>query len=337
MRSLITLDPGSSVPKYQQIVNSILQAIDANRLKIGDKLPSVNEVSLLTGLANKTVVQAFDQLKQIGVVSSVQYKGYFVSSSNTQSKHNIFLLFNSLTAYKEYIYESIKESLSSKGVVDIFFHHNDSRIFNNLIEQSAGKYTEYIIMPIDDPAKNESLQKLPQDKIYIIDLGYKDLGATYPSVCQYFDQDIYDALSAGLARARKYKKLVLVLGPSPSKRLLEDIKTGFTKFCRENEFPYEIILEVKNRIPLAGELYIVLNDQDLVQLVKKTSELALQLGTDVGVLSYNDTPFKEITANGIATISTDFTYMGKEIIRLILTRSREQIRNPSYLISRNSF
>jgi DNA-binding transcriptional regulator YhcF (GntR family) len=335
--TFINLDPTSSVPKYQQIVNSIIHAIDSDRLKIGDKLPSVNEVSMLTGLANKTVVQAFDQLKQIGVVSSVQYKGYFVSSSNTQSKHNIFLLFNSLTAYKEHIYESIQESLNNQGVVDIFFHHNDEKVFNTLIEQSIGKYTEYIIMPIDDPAKNESLQKLPQDKIYILDLGYKDLGAKYPSVCQYFDEDIYHALSEGLARARKYKKLILVLGPSTSKRLLENIKTGFTKFCRENEFEWEVILRVKNREPRAGELYILLNDQDLVQLVKKVSERALTLGTDVGILSYNETPIKEITANGIATISTDFTKMGKEIIRLILTKSREQTKNPSFLISRNSF
>jgi DNA-binding transcriptional regulator YhcF (GntR family) len=335
--TFINLDPTSRVPKYQQIVNSIITAIDENQLKIGDKLPSVNEVSEYTGLANKTVVQAFDQLKQIGVVSSVQYKGYFVSSSNTQSKHNIFLLFNSLTAYKEQIYESIKESLSNKGVVDIFFHHNDMEIFNTLIEQSAGKYTEYIIMPIDDPAKNEALQKLPQDKIYIIDLGYQDLGARYPSVCQYFDEDIYNALHEGRERAKKYQKLILVLGPSTSKRLLHNIQTGFVKFCRENEFEWEVILQVKNRKPVAGELYILLHDNDLVQLVKEVFTLGLNLGTNIGILSYNEIPFKEITANGIATISTDFTQMGKEIIRLILTKSREQIKNPSCLISRNSF
>jgi DNA-binding transcriptional regulator YhcF (GntR family) len=337
MMTFIQLDPNSSVPKYQQIVNSIINAIDENYLKVGDKLPSVNEVSEYTGLANKTIVQAFDQLKQIGVVSSVQYKGYFVSSSNTQSKHNIFLLFNSLTAYKEQIYESIKESLNNKGVVDIFFHHNDMEIFNTLIEQSAGKYTEYIIMPIDDPAKNEALQKLPQDKIYIIDLGYKDLGAKYPSVCQYFDEDIYNVLKEGLERAKKYNKLILVLGPSTSKRLLQNIQTGFVKFCEENAFEWEVILQVRNREPIAGELYILLNDQDLVQLVKKVSSLALNLGSDIGILSYNEIPFKEITANGIATISTDFTQMGKEITRLILNKDREHIKNPCRLISRNSF
>jgi DNA-binding transcriptional regulator YhcF (GntR family) len=337
MLPFINLDPTSGVPKYQQIVHSIINAIDENYLKIGDKLPSVNEVSEYTGLANKTVVQAFDQLKQIGVVSSVPYKGYFVSSSNTQSKHNIFLLFNSLTAYKEQIYESIKESLTNKGVVDIFFHHNDEKIFNNLIEQSAGKYTEYIIMPIDDPAKNAALEKLPQDKIFIIDLGYKDLGAKYPSVCQFFDEDIYHALNEGLERARKYRKLILVLGPSTSKRLLHDIQSGFVKFCRENEFGWEVLLKVKDRQPAAGELYITLNDQDLVTLVKKVSALHLNLGTDIGILSYNDIPFKEITANGIATISTDFTKMGKEITRLIMNKSREHIKNPCHLISRNSF
>ena len=30
------------------------------------------------------------------------------------------------------------------------------------------------------------------------------------------------------------------------------------------------------------------------------------MGKDIGIISYNEIPFKEIVANGIATISTDF-------------------------------
>src|ERR1044072_2180556 len=99
--SPIALDHTSAEPKYQQVVNIIKRAIDKDELKLGDKIPSVNEVAESTGIAKKTVVQAFEQLKQAGVISAVKYKGYFVASDNTHSKHNIFVLFNHLTAYKE--------------------------------------------------------------------------------------------------------------------------------------------------------------------------------------------------------------------------------------------
>lgn len=330
-----SIDSTSGIPKYQQIVKSIIDAIDNNQLKIGDKIPSVNEVSENTGFAKKTVVQAFDQLKQSGIISSVKYKGYFVASSNTKSIHNIFVLFNSLTAYKEEIYESMKESLDGKGVIDIFFHHNNVKVFDTLIEQSVGKYTEYIIMPIGDPAIKASLNKLPQDRIYIIDLGYEDFGIKYPSVCQYFENDIYSCLKQGLEKVYKYNKLILVLRPFYYN--IKQTERGFNKFCNDYGFEREVICHSKDRVPVPGELYITVDDQDLVYLVKKARTLFLELGKDIGIISYNEIPFKEIAANGIATISTDFTQMGKDVIDLVLNKKKDHLKNPCRLIDRNSF
>lgn len=335
MISFVFLDHASGTPKYQQIINSVIDAIDNDHLKVGDKIPSVNEVSETTGFAKKTVVQAFDQLKQSGIISSVKYKGYFVASSNTQSKHNIFVLFNSLTAYKEEIYESMKDSLDGKGVVDIFFHHNKIEVFDTLIEQSVGKYTEYIMMPVGNPAIKASLNKLPQDKIYIVDLGYEDWGMKYPSVCQYFEEDIYHCLKDGLVKLYKYNKLIIVVRLSYYNA--KTTEEGFKKFCDDHGFEHEVIYHTKNRIPVPGELYITFDDQDLVYLVKKAAGLSLELGRDMGIISYNEIPFKEIVANGIATISTDFTRMGKTIIDLVLHKKKEHLKNPCRLIDRNSF
>jgi DNA-binding transcriptional regulator YhcF (GntR family) len=56
--SPIELDHTSAEPKYQQVMSFIKRAIDNNELKLGDKIPSVNEVAESTGIAKKTVVQA---------------------------------------------------------------------------------------------------------------------------------------------------------------------------------------------------------------------------------------------------------------------------------------
>jgi DNA-binding transcriptional regulator YhcF (GntR family) len=336
MKSIISLDHTSDAPKYQQIIQSIIDAIDNNQLKIGDRIPSVNQVSDNTGIASKTVMQAFRSLKQAGVISAVKYKGYFVASTDTLSRHNIFVLFNSLTAYKEEIYESIKNTIAGKGVVSIYFHHNNVALFNTLVAQSNGKYTAYIIMPIRDKGIAASLKQLPQHKLYILDLGYKDWGAKYPSVCQYFHEDIYQVLQRQLTKIRsKYNKLILVTGPAFYN--LKQIEKGFRQFCRDADFNSAVITHVGNKRLAPGELYVLVHDGDLVHLVKRITALSLQLGKDIGIISYNEIPIKEIAANGIATISTDFTKMGTDIINMVLYKKKQHLKNPCKLIARPSF
>lgn len=336
MKSIISLDHTSEAPKYQQIIQSIINAIDNNQLKIGDRLPSVNQVSDNTGIAPKTVMQAFRSLKQAGLVSAVQYKGFFVASTNTQSRHNIFVLFNSLTAYKEEIYESIKNTIAGKGTVNIYFHHNNVALFNTLLAQSNGKYTAYIIMPIKDKDIAASLKQLPQQKVYILDLGYRDWGARYPSVCQYFHEDIYQVLQQHLTKIRrKYNKLVLVMGPAFYN--LKQIENGFRRFCRESGLRSAVVTHVGNKPLATGELYILVHDGDLVHLVKRITALSFKLGKDIGIISYNEIPIKEIAANGIATISTDFTKMGTDIINMVLNKKKQHLKNPCKLIERPSF
>jgi DNA-binding LacI/PurR family transcriptional regulator len=74
-----------------------------------------------------------------------------------------------------------------------------------------------------------------------------------------------------------------------------------------------------------------------VNIVKKSREQLLKLGRDIGVISYNDTPLKEILAEGITTISTDFQSMGRTIAGQILgTEDRIPIKNPFRMTLRKS-
>ena len=62
----------------------------------------------------------------------------------------------------------------------------------------------------------------------------------------------------------------------------------------------------------------------------------LKLGSDFGIISYNETPLKKIAASGITTISTHFEAMGKILAEMVLKGKKEQIENKSSLIIRNS-
>jgi DNA-binding LacI/PurR family transcriptional regulator len=86
-----------------------------------------------------------------------------------------------------------------------------------------------------------------------------------------------------------------------------------------------------------GDSFIVLAETDLVNIIKKSREQTLKLGKDVGIISYNDTPLKEILAEGITTISTDFNHMGRSIAQQILgEEDKIPIKNPFRFIVRKS-
>jgi len=328
----IQIDDSLGVPKYRQIINSIYTAISTGELKLGDKIPSLNQICTEFELSRDTVMVAFNELKAKGIINSIPGKGYYINSIEINVDRKIFLLFDELNAFKEDLYTSFLNSLDNKSTVDIYFHHFNYQVFKDLISESAGKYTSYVIMPATFDYTADVVGKLPKDKVYILDRLKDDL-ADYPVVYQDFEQDVYDALNEGFELLRKYNNLIMIYpgGKEPEGRML-----GFQRFCNEKGFKSEIIRNVTNKEMKAGEAYFVPSDRNLVRLVKMASEKNLELGKDVGIVSFNDTVLKEVVAGGITTISTDFQLMGQTLARMIQERSSEKNRNHSSLIRRNS-
>jgi len=328
----IQIDDSLGVPKYRQIINSIYSAISDGALRMGDKIPSLNEICAEFELSRDTVMVAFNELKAKGIINSIPGKGYYVNSTEINLDQKIFVLFDELNAFKEDLYASVLNSLDTRASVDIYFHHFNYQVFKNLISESVGKYTAYVIMPATFDFTAEIIGKLPKEKVYILDRKKDDL-ADYPVVYQDFEQDVYDALVDGADLLRKYTKLIMIYpgGKEPEGRMI-----GFQRFCSEKGFQSEIIRNMLNKEMKKGEAYFVPSDRNVVHLVKSAVEKNLQLGKDIGIVSFNDTVLKEVVAGGITTISTDFQLMGQTLARMIQERSTEKIRNQSSLIRRNS-
>ena len=328
----IQIDDSLGVPKYRQIINSIYAAISSGELKLGDKIPSLNQICTEFELSRDTVMVAFNELKAKGIINSIPGKGYYINSVEINVDQKIFLLFDELNTFKEDLYTSFLNSLDNKSNVDIYFHHFNYQVFKNLIAESNGKYTSYVIMPATFDDTVDVIGKLPKDKVYILDRLKEDL-TDYPVVYQDFEKDVYDSLIEGYDLLRKYNELIMIFpgGKEPEGRMI-----GFQRFCKEKGFKSEIIRNLTNKEMKAGEVYFVPSDRNLVRLVKMAAEKNLQLGKDVGIVSFNDTVLKEVVAGGITTISTDFQLMGQTLARMIQERSTEKIRNHSALIQRNS-
>lgn len=331
-QDIISLDTDKAVSKYRQIVDSVIEAIQKGRLKTGDKIPSINAVCKQWNLSRDTVVNAYHELKARGIVSAAPGKGFYIESTHITLKHNIFVLFDELNSFKEVLYNAFLENIKKDTQVDIYFHHFNRKLFDKLIEEARGNYTTYVIMPAKFTHTLQTLQTL-HGRVVILDQLPKELVNRYASVFQNFEKDTYQALMSGLKEIRKYQKLIMVY---PGGKEPEGQYKGFLRFCQEVDMDHELIHDLHDRKITRGEAYLVVWDRDLVKLVKEAKAQNLTLGTHLGIISYNDTPLKEVVANGITTISTDFEKMGMLLARLVTGKDTPQIENSSSMIMRGS-
>ncbi|MDE3742668.1 GntR family transcriptional regulator [Maribacter polysaccharolyticus] len=329
---IINIEQKKGTPKYKQIIASIEEAIIDGKLKKGDQLPSINFIRDTYKLSRDTVLMAFNELKARGIIQSVVGKGYYVLNEDITVSQKIFLLFDELNSFKEDLYNSFLENLEENIKVEIFFHHFNPEMFNNLIYESNGNYNYYVIMPANLKQANSAIEILPKDKVYILDQIQDNL-VQYAAIYQNFEKDIINNLSSVLHLIENYRELILLFNPD---RQPQGMLDGFNKFCASNGIENSVIQSLQGRIPKKGEVYIIPDDKDLLRIIKRIKEAGLVLSKDIGIISYNDTLLKEIVEGGITTISTDFYEMGNQLAKMILSKEKRQIENTSNLILRNS-
>jgi|TARA_B110000967_G_scaffold138241_1_gene141155 DNA-binding transcriptional regulator YhcF (GntR family) len=329
---IVTIKDKSGTPKYKQIVVSIENAIIKGTLKKGDKLPSLNSIKNQHSLSRDTVLTAFNELKTRGIIQSIVGKGYYVTSEDVDVNQKIFLLFDEFNSFKEDLYNSFLNGMGDNVQVDIFFHHFNTDVFTKLINDNAGDYSYYIIMPANLKGTKNVINRLPNDKVYILDQMHLEL-IDYPSIHQNFKKDIYQGLHAGLKQIKNYQKAILLYR---EERQPKGILDGFKLFCTHHNIQNEVIDTLTDRAISKGELYVLLDDKNLIRIIKRIKEEQLTLAEDIGIISYNDTLLKEIVEGGITTISTDFNLMGQRLAEMILNSEFAQIENPNSLIIRKS-
>lgn len=329
---IIKFDNDADAPKYKQIVSSIIQAIEDKLLLKGQQIPSINQICEEFGLSRDTVLTAFNELKAKGIISAVPGKGYYVHTTRVNFERKIFLLFDELNAFKEELYNSFINAIGDKATVEIYFHYFNKSVFKSLLLDNVTKYTTYVVMPCQFKNILSTLEQV-NGKVFILDQITAELKDEFPAVYQNFHKDVYSALTSGESQLEKYDKLIMV---HPGGKEPIGQKTGFIAYCEDKQIAYEVIESLKDRTVQLKEAYIVMDDRDLVTLVKDIKSKGFVLGENVGIISYNDTSLKEVVANGITTISTNFTAMGESLAELILTNKTKSIENPSSLIIRGS-
>ena len=324
-----SVNPLSNLLKFQQLIDSVNEAVSKNLLQVGDILPSVNQLCKQSSLSRDTVFKAYAELKNRGVIESVPNRGYFVSKAITK----VFLFLDTFKAYKEVLYGSFLDALPETIAVDLHFHHYNIDDFEKIIKESLGKYTKYIIMNFDHKRVPEITKQIPDNKLLVIDWNVNvKRGASV--IYQDFGQALYNSLESGLELIRKYDQFIY-LYPSFTYHPKDSI-TYFEKFCSDYKINHKILYDFKKFDLQKGELYLMVSDRTLAKFLDQSHQKNLVLGTDCGVISYNETPMKKYVKEGITVVSTDFDLMGKKIAEFVNTGEKTNLIIPTNLMVRKS-
>ena len=345
MIELIKIDEDSRIPKYKQIVDSILHNISNGNLKINQRIPSINRFSEEFNLSRDTVDKAYTILKERKIISPIRGKGFYITRTKLVSKVNILFLFNKLSTYKMKTYHSFINPMGINAHTDLHIYHCDEGLFLNLLEKFNGAYDYYVITTHfkNDDLKHLSytdevataINKIPKDKLILMDNIKLDTDDHVIKIYQDYENDIYNALKEGVSKINKYQKIILIYPDKAVYPYPRRILHGFMKFCVEHNLFFEVLSEVYDDMILKnGDLFITIEESDLVNLVKQIRDTTLVLGKDIGIISYNETPLKELL--GITVISTDFNIMGETAAQMILNKEKGHIKVPFNFIDRNS-
>ena len=334
---LIKIDEYSITPKYLQIVNSVIREIENGHIQMGDNMPSINELSIELDIARDTVERGYKHLKHIGVIDAVPRRGYYIKSIEFKKPLKIFLLFNKLSAHKKTIYDSFVATLGEQAVIDFYIYNNDFLLFKRLIANNKNDYTHYVIIPhFMEGEENgyETINTIPKDKLLLLDKIVPGITGDYAAAYENFEKDIYNAMVEATDLLTKYHTLKIIF-PSYSYYPVEIVR-GFKNYCQDYAFSYKVVNNIKDETVAMGEVYVNVMEDELVVVLEKLVTSGLNIGSEVGVISYNETPVKKFILNGITTISTDFHQMGITAAQLILSNSKEHSEIPFKLTLRAS-
>jgi len=337
MELLDRISETSTIPKYIQVVNAVISDIEEGILKHGQRIPSINETSEMYYLSRDTVEKAYKELRERGIITSVRGKGNYICQKFSPDKIRVLLLFNKLSAYKKTVYYAMLKAFGEDALIDLQIHHYDGKICENLIQENLGKYHYYVVMPHFYEHSHtimQTLQKIPENRLVLLDKNLPQYTGQCIAVYQDFERDINNALHSGMDLLNKYQELVLVF-PKDLHYPVEIIK-GFRRFCQETSFTHRVVDGIDEENINEKTAFIVLEESDLVDLIKCCRVQHLVLGQDIGIISYNETPLKEILADGITVISTDHEKMGEIAANMMLQKQKGKVLNSFTLIRRNS-
>lgn len=308
LAEITSLQSNILLSKHEHLVQGVMNAIDGGVLARGSQLPSINVMAQELGYARKTIVKAYEDLKSRGIVESKQFKGYFIANENTNLVLKVAILLYAFQSFQETFYNTLRKHLKGDVQLDVFFHHNNPDVFTTIFSSIEKRYGMYVVAPIQSQKTAETLCQIPPEKLLIVDR-YIDLGKHYSYIAQEFEQSTYQLLQQLLPRIQGYEEVILFYRAETDQPA--GIQKGFRRFMEDQQVAYQQFASFQETNVRKGRFYFCIGDSDLLGVVRASKLAGLKIGQDIGISSCNESLLKEIIGDGITTLSSDFSEMGR--------------------------
>ena len=330
-----SIDPHITNTIYSQLASYIESEIRSGNLNIGSKLLSVNKACKLYKVSRDTVLAAYKMLQERNVVTSIPNKGFYVTRCGDIDTVRIYAVFDAMNQYKETLYRSLIDSLGEGYEVTIAFHYYDEKLFDVLVDNALGKYDYYVLMPHFNNSVTSTLDKIPDDRLLLLDAFPNNYSRNCAAVYQDFYQDSYSGLKSLLNNLRRYDALHIVYNDK-FQYMPSGYVEGAYRFAGEFRYPVYVEPNFDMNSVQKGHCYMAISERDLASFIKVVIAKGLKVGHDVGLMSLDDTPLKEVLIGGVTTLTTDFALMGHTAAEIIRSRKRCRVANEWRLYERGS-
>lgn len=75
----LEINPRSSTPVYQQVVDGVKELVARGILVPGERMPTVRELAVELSLNPNTIAKAYQRLEQEGIIETMRSRGTFVA------------------------------------------------------------------------------------------------------------------------------------------------------------------------------------------------------------------------------------------------------------------
>jgi DNA-binding transcriptional regulator YhcF (GntR family) len=336
-KTLLLPDAPSKTPKYQQLINSVVQAVELGTMKTGDRLPSINEASEEYYLSRDTVERAYAELYRLGVITSVNRRGYFITGNAGRTVTKVLLLVGSITEYNKAIYTSFVNTYGKNVHVDIYtFNYKESQ-FCETLSSHLGDYHYYVLMPHLIESSEEvikCLRKVSSERIIFLDqILCEQIGNHCSAIVYDAYKEMYRLMAECKQAMSRYQSINLVL--SGEEYFPSEMISGFIDYCEDNTLSYQILDGMQGESIEENTAYLTVDDVDLIEIIKQTEQHHYTLGQQIGVVSLHDSCFKSVLAGGITVMTNNPENIGKHLTDII-KNGKQQIDVQMLMLWRKS-
>jgi DNA-binding transcriptional regulator YhcF (GntR family) len=325
------LESVPSFSKHDRLVQGIINAIEEKVLVRDEMLPSLNEMIRELRFSRDTVVKGYQELINRGLVGSTRGRGYYVTNGNTGQTLQVALLMYNMDTFEEQFYRSFRAELGPNVHLNVFFHHGNIDVFDTILTQVKGKYGMYVVAPIPHPRTKALLEAIPRNRFLMVDR-YEPIEGEFNHITQEFAKSSYRIFMELAPVIREFNEMIFY--HSTDSLDPKEIVGAFRKFLKDSKIKGRIVPEFKPGTIEKGKVYFTLDNFALFAMLKECKVKKLKPGKDLGILSHNDEPAKELI--GITTYSADFSLMGKKAGEFIMHRDAVSETMPMVLWRRST-